>query len=504
MSETLFIFGDQLLDNHPGLTRRQVDRVLMVESSALLMARPYHMKKLALLISAMRHYAGQLRAAGVEVDYRKAFDLSTAIRQHLQDFDVNTLVVMNPDSFSARQIISKWPELFEVAVEVLENEKMLYTRTSLKDRFIGHSFKTQEHFYRRMRSATGLLMEQDHLPTGGSWNFDKSNRRPLPKSGLDISPPIVFEPDAITSEVIGEVRLFKTTFGDLEGFNLAVDSNQAQQALNDFIENRLVSFGLYEDAMTFKSDLVFHSGISAYLNLGLLDPMEVCRSVEAAFQNRQVSIEAAEGFVRQVIGWREYMHFQYSSAMPSLKSSNAWNHKRQLPHFWWSGITEMNCMRHVLDRVKQSGYSHHIERLMILTNFAFMAEVDPQEVNEWFRAVYIDAYDWVVTPNVIGMGLNADGGGIATKPYFSSANYINRMSDYCPTCRFNPSERTGPSACPFNQLFWRKVSVERDNISKHFRSRMLVRQLDKMEQHERSMIISSAQQWLDLEVPRAK
>ncbi len=500
MSTSLLILGDQLMDDHPGIDRGDIDRLAMVEASDLVRARPYHRKKLVLLLSAMRHFAENLGHLGRPVDYRHAATLEAGIREHVTAFGVDRLLVMDPDSYWVRQRISSWAKNLGIEVELLTNEKMLGTRIEFDKALTDAPIRTQEDFYRSMRKLTGLLMDNKLTPTGGKWNFDASNRKPLPKSGIEIPEPISFEPDSITRRVMDEVEHLEELVGSPSGFNLAVDSNQAREALNEFIVNRLTLFGRYEDAMTFRSEMIFHSGLSAYMNLGFLDPLEVCRKVETAYEAGAVPIESAEGFIRQVVGWREYMHFQYRREMPGLSKSNAWDHNRPLPEFWWTGETNMACMGSVIKKVIRTGYSHHIERLMILTSFAYMTELNPVEVNEWFRSVYLDAYDWVVTPNVIGMGLNADGGNIATKPYFSSANYINRMSDYCASCGFDPKKRTGPTACPFNLLFWRKLSRERQRLSENFRSRMMVRQLDKMDDSERTGIIQAAQHWLDSEI----
>jgi deoxyribodipyrimidine photolyase-related protein len=497
LTTSLLILGDQLLDHHPGLEFQDVRHIVMVEASALLRARPYHRAKLALVMSAMRHYAERLKKLGRDIEYLQAEDLESGLMEHVSRFSVKRLLVMKPDSHSLKRRMGRWQQLLGVELHVLENVKMLHTRSVYKDQIYGKSVRTHEDFYRRMRRATGILMNSDGAPVGGSWNFDFSNRRPLPQSGINVPDPVRFDRDSITTSALDRVDEFEGAFGDASEFGLAVTSQQAQEALDDFIDNRLVNFGRYEDAMTSTSNMIFHSGLSPYFNLGLLDPLDASRRVQRAYDSGDVAIESAEGFIRQVIGWREYMHYKYSAMMPSLANANSWNHLRPLPSFWWTGETDMACMENVIKKVITTGYSHHIERLMILTSFAFMAEIVPSEVNEWFRSVYIDAYDWVVTPNVIGMGLNGDGGSIATKPYFSSANYINRMSDFCDDCRFDPRQRTGSSACPFNLLFWRKVSRERERLSTNLRSRMIVRQLDRIDRRELTEILSAADMWID-------
>jgi deoxyribodipyrimidine photolyase-related protein len=285
--------------------------------------------------------------------------------------------------------------------------------------------------------------------------------------------------------------------GAVDGFDLAVTRSQAEAAFEDFIANRLGNFGAYEDAMSSSNPLLFHSLLSPYMNLGLLDPLEMARRVEDEFRQGRTPLNSAEGFIRQIIGWREYIYWSYWRLMPDLLTANAWGHTRPLPRFFWDGDTEMACLRRVIERVIASGYSHHIERLMVLCNFCLLAGVNPAAVNDWFLTFYIDAYEWVVTPNVIGMGLNADGGQTATKPYIASANYINKMSDYCRGCRFSPAKRTGEDACPFNFLYWNFLLEHEATLRSHPRFGPAVLGVGKIDAGERAAIREQAAAFLD-------
>jgi deoxyribodipyrimidine photolyase-related protein len=311
-----------------------------------------------------------------------------------------------------------------------------------------------ELFYRRLRRALGILVDDRGAPVGGRWNYDELNRRPLPRGEAPPPVPAGFVPDTLTRAVMREVEREGHGVGSTAGFDLAVTRTQARAALADFLEWRLARFGPYEDAMRSDVGVLYHSRLSPYLNLGLLDPEETARAAEDEYRAGRAPIASVEGFVRQVIGWREYMWWQYWRLMPALRAGNAWDAHRDLPGFFRDGETDMRCLRHALGRTLATGYTHHIERLMLLANFCLLAGAHPRAATDWFLAAYVDVYDWVMQPNVVGMGLNADGGLVATKPYVASAAYIHRMSDYCGGCRYDRGRRTGPDACPFNTLYW--------------------------------------------------
>ena len=459
MRFSVWILGDQLLDPHPalvaaeGMAPQDEIRVVLVESAARLERLPYQRKKLVLLLSAMRHYAEELRAAGYTVDYVAAASVVAGLRQHVEQWHPERLVTMAAAEYRGRRLQQeRLAHLLGVPVTVIPNTQFLVGR---HDPFPAPTRKViLENFYRALRRHFCLLVDERGEPVGGAWNFDRENRKPLPRAGLIAPPPLSFAPDEVTVTVQREVAARQQGVGTVAGFDLAVTRTQAEAACDDFLQHRLPDFGAYEDAMSRESVVLFHSLLSPYLNIGLLDPLDLAQRAEAEYRAGRAPLNSVEGFIRQVVGWREYVYWQYWRLMPGLLAANAWEHHRPLPGFFWDGQTEMNCLRHVVNRVLDGGYSHHIERLMIICNFCLLVGIDPAAVNDWFLACYVDAYEWVVTPNVIGMGLNADAGQIATKPYVASANYINKMSDYCRGCRFDPRKRTGEEACPYNILYW--------------------------------------------------
>jgi deoxyribodipyrimidine photolyase-related protein len=455
---SVWILGDQLLHDHPALRAAETLagrahlRVVLVESAQRTARLPYQRKKLVLLFSAMRHYAEELRTLGYSVDYRQATDALTGLRQHVAAHQPDHLLTMAAAEYDGRHFQQQLGEQLNLPVTVLPNTQFLVGRY---DPYPAPDKKViLENFYRAQRRHWGLLLTADGEPIGGAWNFDRENRKPLPRTGLVIPPPRTFTPDAITQQAMAEVAALPEGVGRVDGFDLAVTRQEAEAAFDDFLRHRLANFGAYEDAMSERSAVLFHSLLSPAMNLGLLDPLAMARRAEDAYHAGLAPLAAVEGFIRQIVGWREYICWQYWRQMPGLLTANGWEHTRPLPRFFWDGDTEMNCLRRVVTRVLESGYSHHIERLMVICNFCLLAGIEPAAVNAWFLSCYVDAYEWVVTPNVIGMGLNADGGQTATKPYIASANYIHKMSDYCAGCRFNPKARTGADACPYNFLYW--------------------------------------------------
>ena len=456
---SVWILGDQLLAAHPALaaaealTARTHICVVLVESAQRLRRLPYQRKKLVLLLSAMRHYAEELRGAGYTVEYVRAPTAADGLQRHVTTWQPQRLLTMAAAEYRGRCFQQeRLAGLLGVSVDVLPNTQFLVGR---HDPYPDPGKKViLESFYRNMRRHWKLLLDDGGAPLGGAWNFDGENRKALPKGGLAIPEPVCFAPDAITQAVMAEVAALPNGVGDPENFTLAVTRSDAERAFEDFIRYRLHAFGPYEDAMSQRSAVLFHSLLSPYMNIGLLDPLTMAQRAERAYCAGVAPIASVEGFIRQVVGWREYIYWQYWQQMPGLLAANHWQHTRPLPQLFWDGGTELNCLRHVVGRVLATGYSHHIERLMVICNFCLLAGIDPAAVNAWFLAFYVDAYEWVVAPNVIGMGLNADGGQIATKPYIASANYINKMSDYCAGCRFHPKQRTGDDACPYNFLYW--------------------------------------------------
>jgi deoxyribodipyrimidine photolyase-related protein len=340
-------------------------------------------------------------------------------------------------------------------------------------------------------------MDEDGKPTGGQWNYDKKNREAFDGS-IEIPSLVSFEPDQITVDVIDEVLEKFPWTQRPEKFDLAVTHQESQKAADDFFAHRLKYFGTYEDAMTQADDVLFHSMLSPYLNLGLLDPLALAQRAQAMNRDGAVSLNNAEGFIRQVIGWREYMHWQYWRLMPELADANYFDAHRPLPEFFWTGETEMNCLNRALRRSLEDGYLHHIERLMLISNFCLLAGVAPQAVLDWFQSLFIDAYDWVMLPNVLGMSMFADGGMIGSKPYIASANYINKMSDYCQDCRYDHKARTGEDACPFNFLYWNFLLQHEELLRENPRMARMLYNLKYLDEEERDVVKESAKRFLRL------
>jgi deoxyribodipyrimidine photolyase-related protein len=457
---SVWILGDQLLARHPALAAaeeavsRESLRVVLAESAARSQRLPYQHKKLVLLFSAMRHYAAELREQGYAVDYVQAPTFEDGLRQHVAAWRPGRLFVMEASEWQGRGFQQRQlAEAVGIPTTLVPNRQFLVGRFDPYPDAEPDRRVVMEHFYRKMRRRFGVLMTPDGEPMGGQWNYDAQNRKPLPRSTRPPAAP-AFRPDDITRGVMAEVEDAGLGVGTAHGFDLAVTREQALSAFDDFLAKRLAEFGPYEDAMSSQHPTLYHSFLSPYLNIGLLEPLELFEAAQEAYREGQAPINSVEGYVRQVLGWREYIYWQYWRRMPDLMEANAWNAQRPLPRFFWDGDTEMNCLRKAIGRAIDTGYNHHIERLMLLCNFCLLAGILPAAVNDWFLTFYVDAYEWVMAPNVLGMGLNADGGLITTKPYIASANYINRMSDYCRSCRFQAKERTGEDACPFNYLYW--------------------------------------------------
>jgi deoxyribodipyrimidine photolyase-related protein len=502
----VWILGDQLLEDHPALHKTKYGygkddvRVVLVESAARIRQLPYQRKKLVLLLSAMRHYAEKLRDDGWDVVYVQAENTVAGLRQAAEAYQPETCVTMAASEWRGRQFQQeRLGEVVGCEAEVLPNTQFLVGQydpypEAAKD---PDENVVMEYFYRKMRVHFDLLMDDPDTPAGGAWNYDKDNRKKLPKNA---NPPRRegFTPDAVTQDVMEQVAAYDHAVGSVDGFNLAVTHAEAQEALARFIAERLEKFGPYEDSMSHEHGELWHSVLSPYLNIGLLTPLEAAQAVADAYRRGDAPINSVEGFVRQVIGWREFMYWQYWRLMPALTEMNAWEAHRPMPDFFWDpDKTDMNCLKQAVTRARDTGYNHHIERLMVITNFCTLAGIEPQAVVEWMRAYYIDAYDWVMQTNVVGMGLNADGGIIATKPYVSSANYINKMGDFCQNCALARTKRHGEGACPFNFLYWNFMLEHEDRLRANPRTGRAVLGLRHLDEDERQAVQAAAADFLD-------
>jgi deoxyribodipyrimidine photolyase-related protein len=497
----ILILGDQLVPEHPAIAWAAAHfpgapvQIIFIESMTKTQHLPYHRHKLTLLFSAMRHFAEGLRQQGYDVHaYRRAGRFTEVLRAHITQHGTTHLLMMAGAEYHARQRQTQLHEQIGIPVTLLPNSMFLVSQTNLTGVDSGKRV-IMEDFYRSMRRHFNVLMV-DTKPVGDKWNFDHDNRKRLPKQ---VEPPEmrVFPPDDITQTVMQEIEAAGHGVGSTAGFSLAVTHEDAARALDDFIAHRLPLFGDYEDAMSSRHAVLFHSQLSPYLNIGLLDPLTLIRRAEAAYLDGHAPLNAVEGFIRQILGWREYIYWQYWRQMPGLRTANDWEAQRPMPRMFWDGETDMNCVRHVVSRLLENGYSHHIERLMVVCNFCLLAGIDPAQVADWFLTFYIDAYDWVVLPNVIGMGLNADGGKTATKPYIASANYINSMSDYCVGCRFDHKARSGDNACPYNVLYWNFLIEHEARLRANPRSGKNVLGLRHVSEAEKARIREQARALLD-------
>jgi len=446
---TVWVLGDQLNRNISSLADHDPStcRVLFVESAAKRSSKRWHIQRLHLVLSAMRHFAEELREEGFDVDYRIARSLREGLQAHVDDFEVDEVFAMEPMSSDGRTM--------------LEEQGVLLTRnnqfTCHYDDFAGwaadrKSFK-MEDFYRWQRARLNLLMEGDK-PVDGKWNFDHDNRERPPKDGRSWPEFTAFELDDIDRLVIAENT--DGSWGEAPGGWWPVTRSQALQRLDEFIERALDPFGPHEDAMLAEEWKLAHSTLSSSMNLGLLHPLEVVERAEAAFDEGHARINSVEGFIRQVIGWREYVWGVYWLWLPDgYRDKNELGAEAPVPPaFTGDAPTEMKCVSGTIEHIERYGFAHHIERLMVLGNLALTSGVNPQAMTQWMWASFVDGAEWVMLPNVVGMALHADGAMMATKPYASGGAYINKMSNYCKGCRFDPKKRTGDDACPYTTPYW--------------------------------------------------
>lgn len=503
MAALRVVLGDQLSRSISSLSdfALDADRVLMVEVAEETTYVRHHKKKIAFILSAMRHFAGALRAEGVAVDYVPLDDpdntgsFTGEVKRAAKRHNPDRIVVTEPGEYRVLKAIETWRHETDVDVVIRRDDRFLSSIEEFADWAEGRKALRMEYFYREMRKKTGILMT-DGKPIGGQWNFDQDNRECLPDD-IEAPPRLMFEPDDITREVLDLVETrFGDHFGDLKPFWLAVTRDQALQALDHFIEDCLPDFGRYQDAMREGAPLLFHSVLSPYLNTGLLLPGEICAAAEEAYRDGRVPLNAAEGFIRQILGWREYVRGLYWLKMPAYKETNTFDASRPLPEFYWTGETDMNCLRQAVSETRANAYAHHIQRLMVTGNFALLAGLSPEEVNAWYMIVYADAFEWVELPNTHGMALFADGGVIASKPYAASGAYIDRMSDYCRSCRYDVKKKAGPDACPFNYLYWDFLIRNRDLLRGNPRLGMIYKTLDRMEEDRRKELQADAAQFL--------
>jgi deoxyribodipyrimidine photolyase-related protein len=496
MTTLRFLLGDHLTRDIASLADlARDDVVLMVEVAQETTYVRHHKQKIALILSAMRHFALALREEGIEVDYveldapENTGSFVSELRRAVARHRASRVIVAEPGEWRVRDALARADA--GATLEIREDDRFFATTSRFAQWARGRSGYRMEFFYREMRRAHGVLMDGKD-PVGGKWNFDAQNRKPPPKR-FHADPPPRFTPDKITRAVLDLVgRRFADHFGDLEPFGWAVTRADALRALDAFISGHLADFGDRQDAMARGEPFLHHATLSPYLNLGLLSPREVCAAAERGYARGQAPLNAVEGFVRQILGWREYMRGLYWLKMPDYAQSNALAATRPLPAFYWTGETKLACVAEVVGQLRRHAYAHHIQRLMVTGNLALIAGFAPSEVEDWYLALFADAYDWVELPNTHGMALFADGGVVGSKPYAASGAYINRMSNYCGACAYDPKVKSGPKACPFNPLYWDFLIRNRARLVRNPRMAMPYRTLDAMSEDRQAEIARDA------------
>lgn len=489
----VLVLGDQLTETLSALAQadKARDTVVMAEVADEAAYVRHHPKKIALIFAAMRKFAHALEQDGWTVAYTQLDDTDNAgsivgeLLRRAAQTGASEVLATEPGEWRLIDKLKYAP----LKVHLLPDDRFLATHAEFEAWAEGRKALRMEYFYREMRRKTGLLMEGDQ-PAGGKWNFDHDNRKAAPED-VTVDGPLRFDPDATTREVLELVQArFGDNFGALEPFWFATTRAEALQALDHFIANALPRFGDYQDAMLNENEFLYHAILSPYLNIGLLNVTEICEAAANAYASGHAPINAAEGFIRQIIGWREYVRGIYFIEGPDYTARNILGHDRDLPWFYWGGETRMNCVAKAVGQTRTQAYAHHIQRLMVTGNFALLAGIDPAQVHEWYLAVYADAFEWVEAPNTIGMSQFADGGVIASKPYVSSGAYINRMSDHCKSCHYSVSAKTGDTACPFNLLYWHFLDRHRDRFSNNPRMGNMYRTWDRMDADKRKTVLA--------------
>lgn len=506
MVNLVLILGDQLSLNISSLELfdKSKDVILMCEVAEETDYVPHHPKKIAFIFSAMRHFAEELTSYGYTVRYIRLDDAENTnsfdneVKRAITNLSPNKLIITEPGEFRVLEKFKKWQKEFYIEVEIRMDDRFLCNISDFKNWAHGKSQLRMELFYREMRKKHNILMDGYNKPAGGKWNYDSENREPAPKN-LKSPKRISHKKDKITISVLDLVaKRFGKNFGLLEPFHMGVTRKEALLELNHFIEEILPSFGKYQDVMISGEAYLYHSLISSYLNIGLLDPLEICKMAENQFKTGKAPLNSVEGFIRQVLGWREYIRGIYWLKMPQYKKLNFFNSTRKLPAFYWGGKTNMHCISQAVQHTYEHAYSHHIQRLMITGNFALLAGISVEEVCDWYLAVYADAYEWVELPNTLGMALYGDGGVVASKPYAASGKYINRMSNFCDSCKYDPNITVGDKACPFNSLYWNFIATNEDKLNKNQRmaytyatlKRMDKQKLEQLKKHASKILTS--------------
>jgi len=453
-----------------------------------------HKARIAVFLAAMRHFRDALLRERIDVDYTElaatprpqepatlAAALTASLARLTKEKDgPEKLVVVEPGEWRVQEALRAAAQAAGLPLETRPDRHFFSSREEFAAHATGRKQLRLEYFYRPLREKFGVLMD-DGEPAGGQWNYDAENRGAFPKTGPEKLPaPVRFAPDPVTRGVLDLVNArFAKHPGSLAHFDWPVTPADAQAALDDFLTHRLPLFGRYQDAIWTGEPWLYHSRLAQAMNMKLLDPRDVVAGAERAWRHGKAPLEAAEGFIRQVIGWREYVRGVYWQFMPEYLDRNALNAAAPLPNLYWTGDTDMNCLRDAVGQTLAYGYAHHIQRLMVTGLFALLFGVAPQRVHEWYLAVYVDAVEWVELPNTLGMSQFADGGVMASKPYCATGAYIDRMSNACKGCRYDPKKASGPDACPFTTLYWDFLARHQKLLAKNQRMTMQLKNVGR-------------------------
>ena len=508
------IFGDQLDLDAPLISTLEADdTVLMMEVAGESQHVPSHVQRTTLFLSAMRHFAADLIKRKIRVRYINLEDpentgaFETELTRAIAALKPTQIVCTQPGEWRVLTILERVGDATGIPLTVLPDEHFLTTVEEFAAWAKDRTALTMEFFYREQRRKTGYLMDghgKGAQPVGGVWNFDKENRLPFGKQGPSPKPrkPLTFKADATTRAVISAMKkVLPALPGATESFGWPVTREQALAALDDFITHRLTNFGAYEDAMWTNEPTLYHATLSSSLNLKLLNPRECCERAIKAFNDGEAPLQSVEAFVRQIIGWREFIRGVYWLEGMEYADRNGLNQQGKLPDFYWTADTDMACMKACVGQVIETGYGHHIQRLMVTGNFALISGVHPRAVSDWYLGMFIDGVDWVTLPNALGMVMHADRrpkaskgvtGLVGTKPYAASGKYIERMSNYCTDCRYDPAERSGPSACPVTVFYWDFLIRTRTQLSQNQRMAMIMKNVDRLTPQTQTQITIDA------------
>lgn len=501
----ILILGDQLTHSRAALKHAdpQQDVIVMAEVAAEAQYVLHNRHKIALIFAAMRHFRLELEEQGYRVIYFHydlgISDLRSAVGKALETCDAESLLCCEPGEQRLSTEMERWQ--LDIPFERVADDRFLIDHASFQKWASGRKQLRMEHFYRDVRRQYDLLMGMDGKPEGDRWNYDAENRQGW-RGKCDVPERPALPRDDITEEAIALVqRAFPDNPGDLQQFDYATTRTAALTQLQWFLENGLPRFGQYQDAISDDSPWLFHAALSMYINIGLLDPLEVCQAVESSYRKGLCELAAAEGFIRQIAGWREYIRGVYWLHMPGYDDRNHLGAHRPLPDWFWTADVDMRCLSKALAQSLELGYAHHIQRLMVIGNFCLLAGADVREVCAWYLGVYVDAFEWVELPNTLGMALHADGGLMASKPYAASGKYIQRQGDHCKQCIYSPAAVTGDKACPFNSLYWHFIDRHRAEWEANPRMGLTVRNWTKKTSSEQTAILKWAETVLDKYCP---